>query len=68
MKNIHKVNHRNWNKWGDIGQKVFNGTYELLKLNREIMLHPKTPRIPEDEWNTVAWNAAWLAADAAIEE
>lgn len=26
--------------------------------------HPKAPKLPVNQWKTVAWNAAWIAADA----
>lgn len=61
--NTHKVNARKWKNWPDICQRVFNHTYELMRDNQRIYIHPKSAIIPDKQWSTTAWNAAWEAAD-----
>lgn len=60
--NIHKVAKRQWKKWTEAGRLIFNDLYVTSYHDQRIMTHPKT-NIPDKEWNTIAWNHAWLAAD-----
>lgn len=62
--NTHKVSARKWRNWPDICQRVFNETYECMLPNQSLFLHPKTAPVPDAQWSTTAWNAAWIAADA----
>ena len=64
MDNIHNVPTKQWKKWNETSRKLFNSLYTTFAENQKIITHPETQEIPEIEWNTVAWNAAWLAADA----
>lgn len=63
--NHHKVPARKWRNWPDICQRIFNNTYEQMVLNQPLFLHPKAAASRPEHWTTVAWNAAWTAADAA---
>lgn len=62
--NKHKVPARKWNNWPDIGQRVFNTTYDSMMIDQRIFLHPKALPHSDEYWKTTAWNAAWTAADA----
>lgn len=62
--NTNKVPARKWRSWPDICQRVFNETYETLLHNQTLFLHPKTPWLFQEHWQTTAWNASWVAADA----
>ncbi|UUZ75506.1 hypothetical protein LP414_27710 [Polaromonas sp. P1(28)-13] len=65
QENIHKVTKKQWKKWPDLAQRVFNDTFSSLVNNQSLMTHPKTEWLPEKQWKTIAWNSAWMAASAA---
>jgi hypothetical protein len=62
--NAYKVPKKQWKKWGEAGQSLFNSTYYTLLNNQGVMHHPKQKELPAEHWNTLAWNAARIAADA----
>jgi hypothetical protein len=67
MQNNHRVPGKQWVKWDEMQRSVFNHTYEeILSINTDI-LHPDTVRrrLTKAEMETIAWNAAWIAADNA---
>lgn len=64
--NNHKVPLKHWRKWTPQARKVFNETYETMLENQGLFLHPKQATVPQAQWKTTAWNAAWTAADAAV--
>jgi len=47
---------------------VFNETFETMSDNQGLFRHPKTAAVPQAQWTTTAWNAAWIAADAVVGE
>lgn len=61
--NKHKVPKKQWKKWNEKSQDLFNGLYEHMGENQSLYLHPHTIMIPNDYWNTTAWNAAFMAAE-----
>ena len=64
-KNINKVHRNKWRKWSNLAGQVFNRTYDYILNNQKIMNHPATvDALKPEEWKTVAWNSAWIAADA----
>lgn len=65
--NHHNVPTKMWRRWSDVGQFVFNETFETMRSNANLFKHPKDPvqKPVEDHWTTTCWNAAWTAADAA---
>lgn len=65
--NSHKVPMRHWRKWTPQARKVFNETYETMLENQGLFLHPKQATVPQAQWKTTAWNAAWTAADAVVD-
>lgn len=63
--NKHKVPVKMWNDWNNTARRVFNKTYERMRRDQSIFSHPKAAPMAKEHWTTVAWNAAWIAADAA---
>jgi len=63
--NPHKVPLKKWRKWSDTARRAFNDTYPFMRDNPGLVTHPKSPEQKAGHWNTICWNAAWLAADAA---
>ncbi len=66
QENKFSVPAKQWKKWPDIAQRVFNEVHECMDLNPSLFVHPKTKKIAKEQWGTVAWNAAWIAADATL--
>lgn len=64
--NQYKVNKRQWKKWPDLAQRVFNQTYGVMIANQGLFLHPGTDPVRDEYWSTTAHNAAWEAADAVV--
>lgn len=62
--NKYKVPKRVWSKWSNHAKGVFNITYHSLR-SQNIMTAPHALPMPAKHWNTIRWNAAWLAACAA---
>jgi hypothetical protein len=66
-KNHNAVPRAQWRKWGNLSRHVFNEVYGTMAENQGLFLHPKARKNTLECWNTTAWNAAWIAADAAKE-
>jgi hypothetical protein len=66
QENKNKVPASQWRKWPDLAQRVFNDVYAAMEQNPALFVHPKTKKIAANQWGTVAWNAAWIAADATL--
>ena len=64
IKNLNRVPRKQWSKWSDQAKTIFNKTYEFIIKNQSVMKHPKGPTLHADHWETISWNAAWIAADA----
>lgn len=65
VENTHKVSSRQWRKWSERGQTLFNDVYEdVRRVGQLCFLHPDTigRRISDTEFDAMAWNAAWTAA------
>ena len=62
--NRFKVPLKAWTKFGEVGRFVFNDTYDALRNNQSTVAPPLAQKVPASSWKVVAWNAAWLAADA----
>ena len=63
--NKHRVPGKQWRRWTASAQRVFNEVYCRMRDSQSMFLHPKASPQTPDHWNTTAWNAAWIAADAA---
>ncbi len=55
---------KTWGGWSEAARAVFNSVYQQMRREQRTFLHPKTAKVKDDQWNTIAWNAAWTAADA----
>lgn len=75
VQNTYKVPVKQWRKWDAEQRGLFNSIYEEIKnLGPDLFLHPVTLQrkhplstrkgLTNSEFNTIAWNAAWTAADA----
>lgn len=62
--NIYKVPNRQWRKWNQQSRFIFNHIYSQMEYQQSIC-HPLAKDIPEYQWTTVRWNAAWIGAEAA---
>lgn len=63
VENLYKVPRNQWKKWDDRQRSMFNMMNEFLLDHQEIMNHPEAPVLHPKHWDTIAWNAAWMAAD-----
>ena len=64
--NRHKVPKKQWTKWNNHAQRVFNDVYKALRPSMQhLLVHPGAVLMHKEHWETVRWNAAWLAANAA---
>lgn len=64
VRNPHKVPVKQWRKWTREGRQVFNYLFESTKY-QDVITHPKTGKLPRNQWSTIRWNMACLAADGA---
>ena len=62
-KNHWLVPRKQWNRWSRKARETFNDVYGVM-ADQRIMTHPKAKQQSPEHWETVRWNAAWLAADA----
>ena len=64
-KNCNKVARSKWKAWSELSRYTFNDVYDRMTQSPKLFLHPKADqKVNEQHWNTTAWNAAWIAADA----
>jgi hypothetical protein len=64
--NRHKVAPRQWKKWCDLAQRVYNVLYEDMVHNQGLFVHPKAGEVAAEHWKTTAHNAAWMAAEGVM--
>ena len=65
VENVHSVPKKVWQKWTGKQKEIFNNLFdEFSRVGPECLLHPQTVAkgISGEEYSTIAWNAAWLAA------
>lgn len=66
-KNTYGVSKRSWSSWTLVGKHVFNKTFISLMENQEVFNHPEHLKengtMLDKHWRTVAFNAAYIAAD-----
>lgn len=68
VKNKYRVPKSQWNKWRfGSARQIFNEVYWFALGNQQLLTHPKMPLAKPDHWKTIAWNVAWIAADAALD-
>ncbi len=63
VKNKYWVPKKQWNKWTESARVVFNQVYYNM-TSQKIFIHPQTKLMDSNEWRTIRWNVAWVAADA----
>lgn len=63
--NTFHVPARAWRKWPDLARGVFNRTFTSIRDAYTVPLAPGAGQMTKRGWRVLAWNAAWLAADAA---
>ena len=63
-RNTNRVQASQWRKWNAKARETFNWLYGLMTKSPDLFNHPKATKLKPAHWKTVAWNAAWLAADA----
>lgn len=68
IENMHKVDKKQWTRWNEQSKNLFNGLYEYMGNNQYLFNHPHTIQIPNEYWNTTAWNAAYMAAELIRKE
>ena len=64
VSNCYKVPLKQWAKWSQRAQDLFNAVYSDMYDNQSLFQHPKALEIETAHWKTTAWNAAWTAANA----
>lgn len=62
---LYHVPGKKWAEWTPHARGVFNLVYSTIRANQSLFIHPKATPHSREQWNTVAWNAAWTAANAA---
>jgi len=63
-KNVNRVPQSAWRKWSESARASFNVVYAFIHANEAVMTHPAAPVATPAHWKTLAWNSAWIAADA----
>lgn len=66
--NKYHVPKKQWSKWSPGARAVFNNMYMNMRRNQLGFVHPEAEVQPLKQWETTAWNAAWIAASAACSE
>lgn len=65
VQNLYKMNLRQWRKWPRSAKMAFNSTMDWLSKNQALVVHPQAVPITKKHWETIAHNAAFMAADVA---
>lgn len=65
VKNKYGVTKRQWGKWSNHAKRIFNDVYYSLRHSMQrLVTHPDALPMPKEHWETLRYNAAYLAADA----
>ena len=62
--NRYRVPLKQWARWSQRAQDLFNALYSDMYDNQGLFQHPKAPEMKPVHWKTIAWNAGWVAANA----
>ncbi len=62
--NEYHVQADQWAKWDKSQRSRFNEVYSAMRMSPSLFTHPDAVHIPSEQWTTIAWNAAWVAAGA----
>lgn len=64
VSNKHKVPQVTWRRWSNEARRIFNYVMHAMRPSCQwIFMHPKAALLAKAEWQTVRWNAAWMAAE-----
>ena len=70
-RNFYNVQTKQWKKWGNVGQEMFNRMYRAMTKSPDIfqVASPphKQPNQHKDYWKVIAWNVAWTSASEAVD-
>lgn len=66
QENTYRVPKKQWARWPDIAQRVFNSQYQCMANNQDLFRHPRAETVAPGHWDTTAYNAAWIAADGVV--
>lgn len=67
--NKNKVPVVQWRKWTNHAKKVFNDMYHAMRPSMQgTITHPEMFPLQKEHWQTLRWNAAWLAADGVTKQ
>jgi len=64
-RNLYRVSKKQWQKWTAQARHVFNAVYAFMLDNPQIVGFPEKPMISPRQRKIIAWNSAWIAADAS---
>jgi hypothetical protein len=67
MRNKHNVPKKTWNKWNHVARYVFNQTYGSVLHGSDVLFPPAASALKRPSIKVIAWNTAWVAADAVRE-
>jgi len=60
--NRHKVNSNLWKGFKtEEARQTFNAVYRSTLKDQQFVVHPKT-KLPKEQWRTICWNFACIAA------
>lgn len=65
VENTHQVDAKQWQEWTEEQRNLYNGVYEdIINVGSDLFLHPITiqRKLCDEEFGTIAHNAAWTAA------
>ena len=68
VRNMHRVPLKQWRKWDERERYVFNELYVTLRDSHSTLAPRGFDDVKQGSWGVLAWNAAWVAADAAREK
>lgn len=55
-------------EWSEEQRSLFLRLHRLLVENQRMVTHPKARLIPQEHWDTIAWNVAHLAVDPPADD
>lgn len=50
-------------RWSEAQRRIYGRVYRFMLVNQQVQTHPAMGRIPDEHWDTICHNAAWLAAE-----
>ncbi len=62
VENKFEVPKKQWKKWNDVEQQCFIDLYESM-IENPWAYDPQLHMTYGEDWKTLAWNAAFMAAD-----